>query len=127
MVSAQKPLDSKVQAKGVNHERGARKKCYPDKLKEQEDQCRRGLSCAKARLEREIEARLLIMELTHKQSVVTDDVKAEIRQTSSEATEAMAHLAEDTIGSITYTGTCNVRAELHNIVRENLPANGGGE
>ena len=66
------------------------------------------------------------MELTHKQSAAMDDVRAEKRQTSSEATEAIAHLAEDTIGSITYTVTCNVRAELHNIVRENLPANGGG-
>ena len=55
-----------------------------------------------------------------------DDVRAEIRQTSSEATEAIAHLAEDTIGSITSTVTRNVRAELQNIVRENLPANGGG-
>ena len=55
-----------------------------------------------------------------------DDVRAEIRQTSSEATGAIAHLAEDTIGFITSTVTCNVRAELHNLVRENLPANGGG-
>ena len=55
-----------------------------------------------------------------------DDVRAEIIKTSSEATEAIAHLAEDTIGSITSTVTRNVRAELQNIVRENLPANGGG-
>ena len=55
-----------------------------------------------------------------------DDVREEIRQTSSEATEAIAHLAEDTIGSRTSTVTRNVRAELQNIVRENLPANGGG-
>ena len=55
-----------------------------------------------------------------------DDVRAEIRQTSSEATEATAHLAEDTIGSITSTVTRIVRAELQSIVRENLPANGGG-
>ena len=39
---------------------------------------------------------------------------------------AIAHLAEATIGSITSTVTCNVSAELHTIVRENLPANGGG-
>ena len=55
-----------------------------------------------------------------------DDVRAEMRQTSSEATEAIAHLAEDTIGSITFTVTRNVGAELQNIVGENLPANGGG-
>ena len=53
-------------------------------------------------------------------------LEQKIRQTSSEATEAIAHLAEDAIGSITSTVTFfNVRAELHNIVRENLPANGG--
>ena len=66
------------------------------------------------------------MELTHKQSAAMDDVRAEKRQTSSEATEAIAHLAEDTIGSITSTVACDVRAELHSIVRENLPANGAG-
>ena len=48
------------------------------------------------------------------------DYRAEIRQTSPEATEAIAHLAEDT------TVTCNARAKLHNIVRENIPAHGGG-
>ena len=48
------------------------------------------------------------------------------RQTLSEATEAIAHLAEDPIGSITSTVTRNMRAELQNIDGENLPANGGG-
>ena len=66
-----------------------------------------------------------IAELIHKQSAVMDD-RAEIRQTSSKATEAIAHLAQDTVGFIAFTVTCNVRAELHNIVRENLPALGGG-
>ena len=83
---------------------------------EQEDECEHSLGRTKPRLERENEA--CLVELTHKQSAVMDDVRAEIRQTSSEATEAIAHLAEDTIGSIAFTVTRNVRAELQNIVRE---------
>ena len=47
-------------------------------------------------------------------------------QTASDATEAIVHLAEDTIGSITSTVTRNVRAELHNIGVEILPANERG-
>ena len=85
MVSARKLLDSKVQAKGVGRERGAWKKYYLEKLKEQEDECRRSLSRTKARLERENEA--CLVELAHKQSAVMGDVRAEIRQTSSEATD----------------------------------------
>ena len=54
------------------------------------------------------------------------DVRAEIWQTSSKATEVTANLAEDTIGSITSTVTCDVRDELRNFIKENLPANGGG-
>ena len=99
MVSARRLLNSNVQAKEVDRERGAWKKYYLKKLKEQEDECRRSLSRTKARLEREDETYLV--ELTHKQLEVVDDVRAEIRQTSSEATEAIAHLAEDTIGSVT--------------------------
>ena len=121
---ARKRLDSNVQAKGVDHERGAWKKYYLGKLKEQEDECGRSLIRTRARLEREKEA--CLVELTHKQSAVIDDVREEVRQTSLAATEAIAHLAEDTIGSIASTVTCNVRAELHNIVRQNLQANGGG-
>ena len=124
MVSARKLLDGKVQAKGVDRERGAWKQYYLEKLEEQENECTRSLSRTKARLERENKATLV--KLTHKQSAVMDDVRAEIRQTSSEATEAIVHLAEDTIGSITSTVTYNVRAKLHNSVRENLPANAGG-
>ena len=124
MVSARNLLDSNVQAKGVDRERGAWKKNYLEKLKEQEDECGRSLVRTKARLERENEA--CLVELTHKQSAAMDDVKAEIRQTSSGATEAIVHLAEDTIGYIMSIVTFNVRTELHNIVRENLPANGGG-
>ena len=95
IVSARKLLDSNVQAEGVDREREAWKKYYLEKLKEQEDECEHSLSRTKPRLERENEARLV--QLTHKQSAVMDDVRAEIRQTSSEATEAIAHLAEDTI------------------------------
>ena len=126
MVSARKLLDSNVQAKEVDRERGAWKKYYLEKLMEQEDECERSLSCTKAGLERENEA--CLVEHTHKQSA-KDYVRAEIVQTSSEAAEAIAHLAEDTIGSIKSTVTRNdiyVRSELYNIVRENLPANGGG-
>ena len=113
-----------MQAKVVDRERGAWKKYYLEKLKKQEEECKRGLGRTKTRLERENEAYLV--ELTHKQSAVMDAVRAEIRQTSSEATEAIAHLAEGTIGSITSTVTRNVRAELLSIVTGNLPANGGG-
>ena len=49
------------------------------------------------------------MELTHKQSVVMDDVRAEIRQISLDVTEANAHLAQDTIGAMVSIVTCNVR------------------
>ena len=55
---------------------------------------------------------------TYTQSEMIDDVRSEMRQTSSEATEAIAHLAEDTICSITSTVSRNVRAELHNFIRE---------
>ena len=99
MVSTRKLLDSNVQAKGVDRKRGARKTYYLETLKEQEDECRRSISRTNARLERENEACLL--ELAHKQSAVMDDARAEMRQTSSEAMEAIAHLAEDTVGSIT--------------------------
>ena len=103
IVSA-RTLDSNVQAEGVDYERGAWKKYYLDKLKKQEDECRHSLSRTKARLERENKE--CLAELTHKQSTVMDSVRAEIRQTSSEATEVIAHLAEDTIISITSTVTC---------------------
>ena len=52
MVSARNPLDSKVQAEGVDRERGAWKKYYQKKLKEKEDECRRSLRRTKTRLER---------------------------------------------------------------------------
>ena len=45
---------------------------------------------------------------TYTQSAVMDHVRAEIWQTSSEATVAIAYLAEDTIGSTTSTVTCIV-------------------
>ena len=87
MVSASKRLDSNVQAKEVDRERGAWKNYYLEKLEEQEDECRRSLSRAKSRLERENEA--CLAELTPKQSAAVDDVRAEIRQTSSEATDRL--------------------------------------
>ena len=79
------------------------------KLKEHEDECRRSLSHTKARLERENQA--CTVGLTHEQSEVMDDIRAEIRQTSSAATEAITHLAEDTIGSIMSTVTCILVAQ----------------
>lgn len=42
-----------------------------------------------------------------------DNIRAEIRQASSEVTEAIAHLAEDTIGIITSTVPRNVRHLQH--------------
>ena len=51
--------------------------------------------------------------------------REKMRQTSSEATEAIARLAESTIGPITPTVSLNVRTELHNVIRENVQANGG--
>ena len=124
MVSAKKSLDSKVQTRVVDRERGAWKKYYLEKLKEREDECRRSLCRTKARLEVGKEA--CLVELTHRQSAVMDDVRTKIWQTSSEATQAFAHLAEDTTGCVSSTPTFNVRAELNNVVRKNLPANGGG-
>ena len=59
MVSARKLLDSNVQAKGVDRERGAWKNYYLEKLKEQDDECKRSLGRTKARLERENEACLV--------------------------------------------------------------------
>ena len=56
MVSARKRLDSNVQAKGFDRERGAWKKYNLEKLKEHEDEGRRSLSRTKARLKRENEA-----------------------------------------------------------------------
>ena len=123
IVSPRKLIDSNVQVKGVDGERGAWERYHLEKLKKRENECGRRLSRTKARLERENESYL--GEFAHKLSAVMDDVRAEIRQTSSKAPEAIAHLAEDTIGSITSTVTCNGRPELPYIVRENLPANEG--
>ena len=103
---------------------GIWKNYYLEKLKGQEDECGLSLSRTKPRLERENEA--CLVKITHKQSAVMDYVGAEIKQTSSEGTEVIAHLAKDTIGSIPSTVTCNVRVELRSIGRENLPANRGG-
>ena len=87
MVSARKRFDSNVQAKGVDREREAWKKLYLEKLKELDEKCQRSIDRTKARLERENEA--CLEELTHKQSAEIDYVRAEKRQTSSEATEAI--------------------------------------
>lgn len=71
-------------AKGVDSEIEVWKKYYLEKLQEQEDEYRHRLSSrTQARLERENEE--CPVENTHKQSVVIDDVRAETRQTSSEA------------------------------------------
>ena len=79
MVSARSLLDSNVQAKRFDQERGAWKKYFLEKLKEQEDECGRRLSRTKATLERENDARLV--ECTYNQSAVIADVFAEIWQT----------------------------------------------
>ena len=55
MISARKRLDGNVQAMEVDGERGAWKKYYLEKLKEQEDEFKRSLGRTKARLEREDE------------------------------------------------------------------------
>ena len=52
--------------------------------------------------------------LKHKQSNAIEECKAEMRQTSLEATEAIYHLEEDTIVSITSAELRNVRTAMQN-------------
>ena len=92
--SVSKVFDRNVHNAGINKERGAWKKCYLGMLKEREDKCEYILSRMKDRVARDSEE--YKADLKRKQSDAVKQCQAEMRH-------AIAHLAEDTIGSITST------------------------
>ena len=106
--SASNILDRNVHDAGMDKERGAWKKYYIEKLKKREDQREYRLSRMKDRVARGREE--CKADLKHKQSEAIKQCQAEMRH-------AVAHLAEDTIGSITSTVSRNVKADLDTALR----------
>ena len=115
--SVSKVLYRIVHNTGIDKERGAWKKYYLERLREREDQCEYSLSRMKDRVARD--SGECKADLKRKQSDAVNQCQAEMRH-------AIAHLEEGTIGSITSTVSCNVRADLETFIKDQLAAREGG-